>query len=207
MSARLSRIWRMGKARTRIPGCPPQLSRGKLIPMKEKLVHLRVHALPGNRQRGRLIAGAVAYPCVLGRSGIVTGKREGDGGTPRAALPLRRVFQRTDRLARLATLLPSRAIRPTDAWCDDAGDRRYNRLIQKPGGASEERLWRQDRLYDVVVELGWNDRPVRRGRGSAIFWHVCRPDRTPTAGCVAVEPQVFRKLLPRLSRRAVMIIR
>jgi L,D-peptidoglycan transpeptidase YkuD (ErfK/YbiS/YcfS/YnhG family) len=47
---------------------------------------------------------------------------------------------------------------------------------------------------------------VRKGRGSAIFWHICREAKTPTAGCVAVEPAVFRKLLPRLSRRTVMVI-
>jgi len=47
---------------------------------------------------------------------------------------------------------------------------------------------------------------VRKGRGSAIFWHLCREAGTPTAGCVAVDPAVFRKVLPRLSRRAVMTI-
>ena len=41
-------------------------------------------------------------------------------------------------------------------------DRRYNRRIRRPPGAAEERLWRQDELYDVIVPLGWNDGPVKK---------------------------------------------
>lgn len=134
-------------------------------------------------------------------------KREGDGGTPRTTLPLRRVFYRADRGQRPLSLLPVRPITKTDAWCDDSQDRRYNTLISRPEGEAEERLWRADNLYDVIVELGWNDRPVHRGRGSAIFWHLARPGFTPTAGCVAVSAEVFRKVLPRLARACSILIR
>ncbi|MDQ0392430.1 L,D-transpeptidase family protein [Labrys monachus] len=152
-------------------------------------------------------AGSVSFACVLGRGGILAAKREGDGGTPRGRLPLRCLLQRTDRGRRIPSLLPFRAIRPEDAWCDDVADRRYNRLIRRaPGEPAEERLMRADRLYDIVVPLGWNDGPIVRGRGSAIFWHVARGNGAPTAGCVAVAPEVFRKVLPRLSRHAVMVI-
>lgn len=168
------------------------------------LSELRVFASVRDRRTGFVVAGGAAFPCALGRSGIRAGKREGDGGTPRACLPLRRVLYRADRLPRPRTLLPLRAIRPRDAWCDDAGDRRYNRMIDRPPGEAEERLTRDDHLYDVIVELGWNDAPVRRGRGSAIFWHLARPGFSPTAGCVAVKGEVFAKLLPRLAKSCVM---
>lgn len=171
-----------------------------------KLATLRVFASVHDRRRGFLLAGGAAFPCALGRSGIGTLKREGDGRTPRAALPLRSVLFRADRIGRPRTLLPTRAIRARDAWCDDVSDRRYNRLIDRPPGQAEERLTRDDHLYDVVVELGWNDAPVIRGRGSAIFWHLARPGFSPTAGCVAVEGHVFAKVLPRLARRCVMRI-
>lgn len=172
-----------------------------------RLSTLRVFASVRDRRRGFLIAGAAAFPCALGRTGIRTDKREGDGGTPRTDLPLRRVFYRADRLQRPRTLLPLRKIGPRDAWCDDQQDRRYNRLIDRPPGEAEERLQRADHLYDVIVELGWNDRPVRRGRGSAIFWHLARPGFTPTAGCVAVKGHVFAKVLPRLARHCVIRVR
>jgi L,D-peptidoglycan transpeptidase YkuD (ErfK/YbiS/YcfS/YnhG family) len=174
--------------------------------MKQKLARIDVRRRPTCRTQGILTIGNVAYACVLGRSGIRVAKREGDGGTPRGSLPLRAVFQRRDRGPRLPSLLPFRQIAPELAWCDDAADRRYNRLIRRPEGEAEERLWRQDRLYDIIVPLGWNDGPVVKGRGSAIFWHLCRPARTPTAGCVAVDAAVFRKVLPRLARKATMRI-
>jgi L,D-peptidoglycan transpeptidase YkuD (ErfK/YbiS/YcfS/YnhG family) len=158
-------------------------------------------------RKGFLKAGAAVFPCALGRSGIKVDKREGDGGTPRAKLPLRRLFFRSDRLPRPASLLPARRIGPRDAWCDDMVDRRYNRLIDRPPGEAEERLARADHLYDIIVELGWNDAPVRRGRGSAIFWHLARPGFTPTAGCVAVEGHVFAKVLPRLARACTLVVR
>lgn len=179
-------------------GRPPQRPR--------LLSTLRVFASVSDRRKGFLVAGGAVFPCALGRSGIGTLKREGDGRTPRAALPLRRVLYRADRIVRPRSLLPRRIIAPRDAWCDDVSDRRYNRLIDRPPGEAEERLTREDHLYDVIVELGWNDAPIVRGRGSAIFWHLVRQGFTPTAGCVAVERQVFTKVLPRLARRCVMTI-
>lgn len=161
---------------------------------------------PGNRRRGVLVVGQTVFACALGRAGIVALKREGDGGTPRGRLKLRQAFMRKDRQPRPRCQMPLRAISRADAWCDDSQDRRYNRLIQRPPGKAEERLWREDHLYDVIVELGWNDAPVRKGRGSAIFMHHARPGLTPTAGCVALPQGAFHKLLPRLSRNCVLVI-
>jgi len=157
-----------------------------------------------DRSLGFLVAGQSLFACALGRSGIIVDKREGDGGTPRAALPLRRLFLRPGKGPRPRSLLKARLMKRSDAWCDDLHDRRYNRLISRPPGKAQERLWRQDHLYDIIVELGWNDQPVRRGRGSAIFWHLARAGLTPTAGCIATPRDVFFKVLPRLSKRAVI---
>ena len=99
---------------------------------RRRLTSLRVVLSVMDRRRGFLIAGQAIFPCALGRSGIVVAKREGDGGTPRASLPLRSVLYRAGRLPRPRTLLPVRAITARDAWCDDAKDRRYNRLIDRP---------------------------------------------------------------------------
>lgn len=172
-----------------------------------RLTRLVVVASVRDRRQGFLIAGSAVFPCALGRSGIVVTKREGDGGTPKARLPLRRIFYRADRMPRPSSLLPVRAITPRDAWCDDQTDRRYNRLIDRPPGEAQERLARADNLYDVIVELGWNDAPVQRGRGSAIFWHLARPGFSPTAGCVAVTGDIFGKVLPRLARHCAIIVR
>jgi len=135
---------------------------------------------------GWMLFGGSRARCALGRAGAVAAKREGDGGTPAGLLPLRRVFYRPDRLAPPTTKLPLRPLAPDDGWCDAPDDLAYNRLVKHPWPASAERLWRPDGLYDVVVELGWNDAPIVPGRGSAIFLHVARPDWGPTEGCVAL---------------------
>jgi L,D-peptidoglycan transpeptidase YkuD (ErfK/YbiS/YcfS/YnhG family) len=58
--------------------------------------------------------------------------------------------------------------------------------VRLPYPARAEPLWRDDRAYDVIVVLGYNDAPVVPGAGSAIFLHVARPDYAPTHGCVAL---------------------
>jgi L,D-peptidoglycan transpeptidase YkuD (ErfK/YbiS/YcfS/YnhG family) len=137
--------------------------------------------------RGRLNLGTLAWPCAIGRSGVRAIKREGDGATPRGRWPIRRVWYRRDRVGRPSTALPVVPIHPRDGWCDAPADRNYNRRVQLPYPASAEEMMRTDGLYDLVVELGFNDRPRRRGAGSAIFMHVARDDFAPTAGCVALS--------------------
>lgn len=141
-----------------------------------------VHAAGRLDYRGRVLR------CALGRGGVVAAaaKREGDGGTPTGRLPLRRIHYRADRLAPPRAAVPLSPIAPDDLWCDDPAHPQYNRLVRRPFEASHEEMWREDALYDVVGELGWNDSPPAGGRGSAIFLHLARPDYAPTAGCVAL---------------------
>lgn len=110
-------------------------------------------------------------------------------------------FYRSDRMPRPPTRLALRSLRPDDGWCDDPASRLYNRRIRLPAKAvSHERLWREDDLYDIVVDLGWNRGPVRKGGGSAIFLHIARPGFQPTEGCVAVSRGTLVRLLGRLGR-------
>lgn len=136
---------------------------------------------------GRLVLGGHVFRAALGRGGVSARKQEGDGATPAGVLPLRRVLYRADRLRPPVCAVPIEPIAPADGWCDDPADGSYNRAVRVPYPASHEELWREDRLYDVVGVLGWNDAPVRPGEGSAIFLHVARDDYAPTAGCVALS--------------------
>jgi L,D-peptidoglycan transpeptidase YkuD (ErfK/YbiS/YcfS/YnhG family) len=135
---------------------------------------------------GRLVVDGRTLRCALGRGGVRTDKREGDGGTPVGRFPLRRVLFREDRLARPSTRLPAAPIAPDDGWCDDPADPAYNRPVRLPFAPSHERLWREDALYDVILVIGHNDDPPAPGLGSAVFVHVARPDWGPTEGCVAL---------------------
>jgi L,D-peptidoglycan transpeptidase YkuD (ErfK/YbiS/YcfS/YnhG family) len=143
----------------------------------------------------------MAFPVVLGRSGIRANKREGDGTTPRGRFRLLRLWWRPDRAPRPRTLLPVRRIDPHVAWCEDPVDRRYNRAFRRLANEPGDRLWREDRLYDLLIELDHNVRPRVAGRGSAVFLHLARPDRGPTAGCVAFAAGDLRRLVSRLGPR------
>ena len=135
---------------------------------------------------GRLVLGRRVCRAALGRGGVVVHKQEGDGGTPIGVLKLRRVLYRADRIARPRCAVPVEPIAPQDGWCDDPDHRDYNRMVRLPFDGRHEKLWRGDGIYDIVGVLGWNDAPVARGMGSAIFLHVAQPDFAPTEGCVAL---------------------
>ena len=118
-----------------------------------------------------------------------------------ARFRLRRLWWRADRAPRPRTRLPVRRIGPDDGWCEDPRDRRYNQPIRVPPDSAGDRLWREDRLYDFIVELDHNTRPRVAGRGSAVFVHVARPGFAPTAGCVALDRGALRRLIARLGPR------
>jgi L,D-peptidoglycan transpeptidase YkuD (ErfK/YbiS/YcfS/YnhG family) len=144
---------------------------------------------------GLLTMQSETFRAALGRGGVRAAKHEGDGATPAAALPLRRVLYRADRLAAPQCAVAVQPLKPDDGWCDDPADAAYNRPVRLPFGASAEALWRDDAVYDIIGVLGWNDDPVLPGRGSAIFLHIARPDYAPTEGCVALAPEDLRRVL------------
>jgi L,D-peptidoglycan transpeptidase YkuD (ErfK/YbiS/YcfS/YnhG family) len=151
----------------------------------------------GDGTTGWLSLGDRRVRCALGKDGVTpaAAKREGDGASPAGTWPIRELLYRPDRGARPETALPARAISPDDGWCDAPDDPAYNRLIKRPHAASHETIWREDRLYDRVIVLGYNDDPVVPGKGSAIFLHIAREGYLPTEGCVAVSPDDMDALL------------
>ena len=131
-----------------------------------------------------LLAPGRCIPVTVGRGGIVTPKREGDGATPAGRLRIAGTLYRPDRVPPPAPW--ARPILPGDLWCDDPGDPAYNRAARAPLAASHEALRRADPLYDVVLVTDWNWPEAIPGAGSAIFLHQWRRPGFPTAGCVAM---------------------
>jgi L,D-peptidoglycan transpeptidase YkuD (ErfK/YbiS/YcfS/YnhG family) len=156
---------------------------------------------------GRFHAGGTVLSCAVGRAGISHAKREGDHATPAGTFRLLGGLFRRDRVLRQAWALPIAELKRSHGWCDDPASPSYNRQVALPCRASHEKLWRDDRLYDLVVVIGYNVYPRCKFRGSAIFLHCARPDFAPTEGCVALSYSDLRRLLPRLSRRAVLTVR
>ncbi len=168
---------------------------------------LTVRTRPGHRTKGLLTAGPLALAVSLGRGGIRADKREGDGGTPRGLFRLRRLWWRADRAPRPRTLLPVRPIRRDDAWSEDPADRRYNRAFRRKPDENGDRLWRDDHLYDLIIEIDHNTRPRISKRGSAVFVHLAREGFSPTAGCVGLKRNSLMRLLERVGPRTWIHIR
>ncbi len=144
---------------------------------------------------GALILGSLRLRAAVGRGGVRERKQEGDGATPAGLLPLRRVLYRADRGTRPRTAMPAMPLAPHDGWCDDPTHADYNLPVRLPHDGRHEALWRSDAVYDLIGVLGWNDSPVVRGAGSAIFLHVARPGFAPTEGCIALAMPDLRFLL------------
>jgi L,D-peptidoglycan transpeptidase YkuD (ErfK/YbiS/YcfS/YnhG family) len=103
-------------------------------------------------------------------------------------------------------LLPASPIGAADGWCEDPRDRRYNRQIRLSAGAPGDRLWRDDPMYDLLIELDHNVRPRVAWRGSAVFLHVARRGLRPTAGCVALDAKTLLRLLAHIGPRTQIVI-
>jgi L,D-peptidoglycan transpeptidase YkuD (ErfK/YbiS/YcfS/YnhG family) len=165
-----------------------------------------VRRAPGNPREGRIALAYGVRRTALGRSGTAALKLEGDGATPLGSFPIRQVLYRAGRMPRPRTELPVRAIRAGDGWCEDTADRNYNRLIKLSPRSRADRLTRIDHLYDLVLVLGFNDRPRMRGRGSAIFLHLARPGYSPTEGCIALARHDLLRLLAQLRPGSEIVV-
>jgi len=140
----------------------------------------------------------ISYPCQVGIEGGIhfTEGREGDKKTPIGNYKIRFGFYRKDRVSKPNSKLNFIPINKNDGWSNSTMSTSYNRYIRLPDNKSHERLWRDDRAYDIVLVIDHNDSPPVTGLGSAIFIHLSQTDKRKTLGCVAIEPIVMSKLLP-----------
>jgi L,D-peptidoglycan transpeptidase YkuD (ErfK/YbiS/YcfS/YnhG family) len=184
---------------------------GKPAPGRSPLTRLTVTAVARTDRneppRGRLRAGAFTLTCAIGGAGIRHAKREGDRATPAGGFTCLGGFFKAQSAPRPQTRLPLQPVKRELGWCDDPQASAYNRPLRLPSRFSHEEMWREDGLYDLVLVLDYNFTRRTKYRGSAIFLHCARPDFSPTQGCIALAPADWRRLLPRLSRRPVVVVR
>lgn len=145
--------------------------------------------------------GSTSYLAVIGKAGATNDKHEGDNATPIGTFGILQVYVRPEGAASVVTELPTVVMERDDVWCDDPTSPHYNQPLKlsEIGTLSHELLWREDHLYDIVVDLDINRSPAVPGKGSAIFMHVARnqddPTATPTAGCIALKREDLLELL------------
>ena len=147
------------------------------------------------------------FPCSIGRRGLSANKQEGDLTTPVGAFRLLAPLYRPDRING-AVLQEARPLRQFDIWSDDPSDPAYNTMLgsTRSHGWRHEKLWRADRLYDLVIPVGYNFSDPVPGLGSAVFIHQWRSPRFPTAGCVAFEFSNLFWIASQITRRTRLIV-
>ena len=164
-----------------------------------------MRARRGDLQVGKWGArfGGRRLPCAIGRGGITTDKREGDGASPAGIWRLVGGMYRADR----GVICGLRAVGHNDRWSDDPRDPAYNRHVRGPDYPfSHETLRRADRLYDIVLFSDWNWPDSRPGAGSAIFVHLWRSPRYPTAGCIAFARKDLTWILEHWSPQSRIVV-
>ena len=156
-------------------------------------------------RKGEGRIGNYKFKCTLGKAGTTLNKIEGDNKTPLGVFHLRQVMFRQDRISRPKTFLPTKTIKPKDIWCDQSSSREYNKLCSMKYDHSSECLWRKDSQYNILIVIGYNDQPVEKFKGSAIFIHLCKKHWSKTKGCIAIKKKDMFKLLS-LNPRKIKII-
>ena len=142
-----------------------------------------------------LIYGNYKVKCAIGKRGISKKRKEGDLITPKGNYSIKKLFYRKDRVKSLKTKLKKNIINKNYGWCDDSKSKKYNQLIKYPFNYSYEKLYRKDRIYDIILVLDYNINPIKKEMGSAIFIHVAKNNYSRTKGCVAIKKNSLRKLV------------
>ena len=138
------------------------------------------------------------FKCSLGKSGIGIKKIEGDNITPKGIFKILKIYYRNDRIKKISSNFKLIKITKRMGWCDDPISKNYNKLIRLPEKFNHEKLYRKDNLYDLILVLNYNMRPIIKNKGSAIFIHISRKNYKKTAGCIALKKTHLIKLISKI---------
>ena len=144
--------------------------------------------------------------CAIGKRGIGIKKREGDLITPKGAYKIRYVLYRKDRVKKLKTKLKKIVLKKNMGWCNDPNSTHYNKLIKLPATYSFEKLYKKENIYDIILVLNYNMRPIVRNKGSAIFIHVVKGNYKKTEGCVSLKKNDLLKILKQINKNTLIKI-
>ena len=138
--------------------------------------------------------------CSVGKRGIGSKKKEGDLITPIGLYKIKYILYRKDRIKKIQSKLKKVVIKKNMGWCDDPKSKKYNKLINFPYDYSFEQLFKKENIFDIILVLNYNMRPVKKNKGSAIFIHVAKKNYRRTQGCVAVKKSNLLKILKEIKK-------
>ena len=145
--------------------------------------------------------------CSIGKSGITHSKKEGDLTTPRGLFRLGLLYYRKDKIKILKCKIKKKVIKKNMGWCNDSKSKKYNQEISFPFKYRAEKLYRKDKIYDIFINIKYNQLPIVKGKGSAIFLHLSNKKYKPTSGCVAIQKKDFFKILPLINNKTKILIK
>jgi len=144
--------------------------------------------------------------CAIGKRGITSRKVEGDKKTPKGTFIFKSIFYRKDRILKIKSSLKKYIIKKNMGWCDDPSSTSYNKLVELPFDLSAEKLWLKENIYDVILVIDYNLKPVVKNKGSAIFLHIAKKNYIATKGCVAITKKNMKFLLNKINSKTKIII-
>ena len=140
------------------------------------------------------------FRCALGKAGMGEKKREGDNVTPTGTFKIVKIYYRGDRIKKISSKFRAIEITKNMGWCDDPNSKNYNQLINLPSKYNHEKLFKKTNIYDLIIVLNYNMKPVIKNKGSAIFIHVAKKNYQPTQGCIALKKNDLLKILSKINK-------
>ncbi len=141
------------------------------------------------------------FKCCIGKNGKSKNKIEGDKKTPIGFFNIENLYYRKDRLKKPLTRLKCIEIKKSMGWCDDPNNLKYyNKLINTKRMVKHEKLFRNDKKYDLIIPIKYNYIKPKKYRGSCIFLHLTE-NYKPTAGCIALSKKDFLIMLKIIDKK------
>ena len=137
----------------------------------------------------------------IGRNGVTSDKKEGDGKTPIGEFKLG-IILGTHPNIQNKNGLRYKQITKDMYWVDDSKSKYYNQLVDlsevKKDWDSAEHLIDYPIQYEYLIEIKTNPYNIPE-KGSAIFLH-CAKNKS-TAGCIAIDKTVMKKLIENIDEK------
>lgn len=151
-------------------------------------------------EKDTLLYDEFKFKCSIGKNGKTTKKIEGDNKTPKGLYTLGPLYYRKDRLPKLSTKLKKIEIMKNFGWCDDVKSKFYNKPIKTNINVRHEKLYRNDKKYDLLIPIEYNSKKPKKNKGSAIFLHLTS-NYKKTQGCVAIKEKDMLILLNLINKK------
>lgn len=126
----------------------------------------------------------------IGKNGTTTNKFERDGKTPLGEFELGIIMSMQNDITK------------NMYWIDDVESKYYNQLVDilkiQKDWKSAEHLIDYPVEYEYLIEIKTNPNNIP-GNGSAIFLHCS--NNKPTAGCIAIDREIMKKIIDNIDEQ------